>query len=153
MIPFTPPGFGLPAFNCPHCNAFANQEWFGVCRMQQNGHYGLTQGIDISICAFCKQYSVWHQKRMLFPSGGTAPLPNPDLPEDIKSDYEEARSILSLSPRGSTALLRLAIQKLCKHLNENGENLNDDIANLVKKGLPQKIQRDNYLVYSTLSLK
>jgi hypothetical protein len=39
------------------------------------------------------------------------PPPNPDLPDDLMLDYEEASKIVSLSPRGSAVLLRLAIQK------------------------------------------
>jgi hypothetical protein len=70
-----------------------------------------------------------------------APTPNPDLPHDVRADYEEAGKILTLSPRGAAALLRLAIQKLCIKLGEKGENLNDDIANLVQRGLPQKVQK------------
>ena len=38
-------------------------------------------------------------------------------------------------------MLRLAIQKLCQQLGESGENLNDDIGELVKKGLSSKIQK------------
>ena len=75
------------------------------------------------------------------PQQRKAPLPNPDLPPDIQADYEEAGAILSLSPRGSAALLRLGIQKLCKHLGGKGENINDDVALLVKNGLPKQVQQ------------
>jgi len=62
------------------------------------------------------------------------------LSEDIKADYLEAVGIANKSPRGAAALLRLAIQKLCKQLGQKGENPNDDISNLVKEGLPAKVQ-------------
>jgi hypothetical protein len=78
---------------------------------------------------------------MIYPFSGNAPLPNSDLPSEVKDDYEEAKNIVSLSPRGSVAILRLAIQKLCKHLGESGENINNDIGNLVKKGLSPKLQK------------
>lgn len=63
------------------------------------------------------------------------------MEEDIKQDYNEAANIVEKSPRAAAALLRLAIQKLCRQLEEKGENIDSDIANLVKKGLPVQIQQ------------
>jgi hypothetical protein len=77
---------------------------------------------------------------MLFPSAMQADNPNPDLPEDVRIDYEEAGRIVGLSPRGAAALLRLAIQKLCIHLGEAG-TIDGAIANLVKKGLLPLVQQ------------
>ncbi len=63
------------------------------------------------------------------------------MPQDIRRDYDEAGSILNLSLRGAAALLRLAIQKLCKELGQPGENINADIAALVANGLHPMLQK------------
>jgi hypothetical protein len=55
--------------------------------------------------------------------------------------YEEAAGIMVKSPRAAAALLRLAVQKLCKALGEKGKDINDDIGNLVKQGLPIQVQQ------------
>jgi hypothetical protein len=78
---------------------------------------------------------------MLFPSTKSGVVPNPDLPDDIIKDFEEAREIVNASPRGAAALLRLCIQKLCVHLGENGKSIDADIGSLVKKGLDPLIQQ------------
>lgn len=95
----------------------------------------------ISLCYNCDDIAIWIYDRLVWPNLGEAPKPNDDLPEDILRDYEEAGTILDLSPRGAAALLRLCIQKLCKHLGESGDNINGDIAELVKKGLDVRVKK------------
>ncbi len=95
----------------------------------------------VSQCYECHDLSFWIYDRLIFPVKGEAPPANPDLPVDILRDYHEASSILNLSPRGAAALIRLCIQKLCKHLDQPGENINADIAALVKAGLDSRIQK------------
>lgn len=141
-IPYTAPKHKLTGFNCPFCNAFADQHWGRPNRRTTGGaDYGSDPNFWICRCARCEKFSLWMFGKMVYPSVKAAPLPNSDLPEDVKADYEEARNIANDSPRGAAALLRLAIQKLCKHLGEKGKNINDDIASLVKKGLPEKVQQ------------
>ena len=78
---------------------------------------------------------------MYYPDSGNIPFPNPEMPESVKNIYLEAGSIYSKSPRGAAALLRLGVQLLCKELGESGKNINTDIAELVKKGLPSIVQQ------------
>jgi Domain of unknown function (DUF4145) len=103
--------------------------------------YSDVHNLNISTCFSCGEFAVWVSDRLVYPSAYEGPEPNADLPEDVRRDYEEASRILVLSPRGSAALLRLAIQRLCIALGEKGKNLDDDIASLVRKGLTPLIQK------------
>jgi hypothetical protein len=105
-------------------------------RSSAHGDYQL-HNVFISNCFNCDKPSIWVHESLIYPPARTGEAPHPDLPLDILRDYEEAQSILELSPRGAAALLRLAVQKLCVHLGEPGKNINTDIASLVKKGLDQ----------------
>ena len=137
------PAKGLDAFNCANCHVYCRQAWFylqGSSRADGFGQQFQDSEFLVSQCDRCHYPTIWLGEQMIFPNSGGAEPPNPDLPADIKSDYEEARSILAASPRGSAALLRLAIQKLCSHLGQPGKNINADIAALVAKGLPPRVQ-------------
>jgi hypothetical protein len=101
----------------------------------------LVLNLHLTQCYNCKKFAVWVHDRLLFPATKPGVLPNPDLPDEILADFEEARGIVDASPRGAAALLRLSIQKLCQHLGEKGKNIDDDIASLVKKGLNPLVQQ------------
>lgn len=102
---------------------------------------GLAANLHISHCYTCSKPTVWHHDHIIYPPVRHEIEPNEDLPEDVARDFDEARQILDLSRRGAAALLRLAIQKLCRNLGEDGKNLNTDIANLVQKGLDPRVQK------------
>jgi hypothetical protein len=97
--------------------------------------------VFFSSCFSCKNFSIWLANEVIYPAQKTNLRPHEDMPEDVKADFEEAAAIVDQSPRGAAALLRLAMQKLMHDLGEKGENLNEDIASLVKKGLEPSIQK------------
>lgn len=139
-----PPTLMAPAFNCPRCRVFAKQNWFYLNGANQRDGFGTqyhNEEFTLSSCESCGEPTIWHSKLMIYPLHAAADTPNADLPDEIRSDFEEARLIANFSPRGAAALLRLAIQKLCAHLGQTGKNINSDIAALVASGLPQKVQQ------------
>jgi hypothetical protein len=139
------PEFNKKSFNCPICGAFAHMDWY------QLGRHGSTVSMYYEAkCSCCAQPSLWRVSKfftghggrrideeagMIFPDNGFAALPAPDMPEDVKMDYLEAASIFSRSPRGAAALLRLGLQKLCKHLGQDGKNINADIRSLAETNI------------------
>jgi len=136
---YVAPSFEQTSFHCPICNAYSRQYWYTLSYYDR-GYYEM-ENSKIAICEHCKVPSYWVKEKMILPDISNIPLPNKDLPVEIQEDYNEARSILNKSPRGAAALLRLAIQKLCIVLGEEGKNINDDIKKLVEKGLPVQIQK------------
>lgn len=147
---YFPPQLRDPSFHCPFCQVLASQSWSirltAYARetqpnnVEKDLHYPL-DGYFSAKCIHCSQISLWVDKKMVFPPTGNVEHANTDLPADVLEDYNEARDIVNMSPRGSVALLRLALQKLMVHIGEKGSNLNEDIANLVKKGLPVDLQQ------------
>jgi hypothetical protein len=143
IMPYEAPEYEKKAFDCPHCGVRTSQSWIDLRKAVGSTHkHDLGTRLDAAVCFNCGDFSVWYDGRMIYPFDSTAPLPNPDLPEEIRGDYEEARSIAAASPRGAAALLRLAIDKLCDHLGTRGENLNQKIGYLVREEqLDPKVQK------------
>ena len=138
---YIPPSFKLDAFHCPHCGTFAHQSWHDAHYFAGFSRYLNIEGLTVSFCSRCQRYALWIYDEIIYPVSSTAPLPSENMPEDVKEDFAEARNIVNNSPRAAAALLRLSLQKLMVHLGEKGKDLNKDIANLVKEGLPEKIQK------------
>nr|WP_309759979.1 DUF4145 domain-containing protein [Flavobacterium sp.] len=145
------PKLNSESFTCPNCGVLSKQRW-------ENTTWGLVSNysfdyignvISTSLCDHCQESSLWIKDIMYFPTTGNSPFPNPEMPENVKKLYLEASSIATKSPRGATALLRLSIQLLCKELGEKGENINNDIKELVKKGLPEIVQKSLDIVRVT----
>lgn len=144
------PTLKLTSYHCPNCGILAEQTWsesidcnyYGRLANGDKRHTSFKlPDFTIAKCRHCEQPNIWLSDKMVYPLTGNVEMANSDLPDDIKNDYDEAKNIVNISPRGAAALLRLAVQKLCIHLGEKGNNINDDIKSLVKKGLPPTMQQ------------
>jgi len=146
------PELGKVSYHCPHCNVFAKQHWAHLHTqvefrwgsiVDQVSKFNETLGENwiVSKCEHCGGYIIWLSGNIIYPKKMAVPLPNQDMAENIISDYLEAARVLSDSPRSAAAILRLALQKLMRQLGEKGENINEDIKQLVSKGLNPLVQK------------
>lgn len=112
-----------------------------ISHVRDDAYVNQLMNLNASLCYSCDKVSIWLEDRLLYPEKSEGPPANNDTPPEILVDYNEASQILHQSPRGAAALIRLCIQKLCKHLGQPGENLNADIGALVAQGLDVRVQR------------
>lgn len=101
----------------------------------------IPEGFSLSTCDACSQFAVWVDEIIVYPLKISVQLPNEDLNAQSKKLYLEAAIILDDSPKGATALLRLALQHLLIQLGGKGKDINEDIKKLVAAGLSPKIQQ------------
>ncbi len=145
-----PPENDARSFHCPWCGVLAQHEWIDHYIQLVGGRWA-APGTRHSVCGNCEMPTLWTnvtpgaasaRMQMVFPTVSGGPRPHVDMPADVRADYEEARTIVRLSPRGACALLRLATQKLVNaHLQPEGGDLNDRIRRLVETGLPPLVQQ------------
>jgi hypothetical protein len=189
---YVAPSLGENRFNCPHCDALAQQNWVQLYyRWYEGDKRPFTvdaetvqnfkkkppedkefaerviewatkmetgkpflgkaeeeawtnrplENMYASQCYSCKDITVWRSDTIIYPPARYEVSPNPDLPSEVKLDFEEAALIVDKSPRGAAALLRLGLEKLVQEIGGDGKNINERIKKLVERGLPVKIQQ------------
>ncbi len=141
------PDLKKESFTCPNCSTLSQQNWDSVCVSSNNGQFYSSFGGDFKFlyscrCECCGYISFWYDSKLIWPLNTGIVAPVEEMPEDIKSLYNEARSIVELSPKGSCAILRLALQKLCNRLanQEEKKKIDGAIKKLVQNGLPSTLQ-------------
>ena len=93
-----PAQYNKSAFHCPtaDCGAYAKQTWYDlnwILDTSQGRRSLQVPGLRVATCDHCGKFSVWFDMKLVHPVTRTAPAPHPDLPESIKTDYEEARAV------------------------------------------------------------
>ena len=136
----------LIKYTCPHCGTISQMEE-GLHQFQSDWQSSSTgrgvvvhNQLTIHRCQCCGRKIIWIDKDYIYPDI-IAEEPNTEMPDPVKQLYNEAGLIYNKSPRAACALLRLAIDRLCNELGENDRDINTNIGALVKKGLPQSVQR------------
>ena len=128
------------SFTCPHCNTVSYME-YGEHHFQRDFvRNDFVNNLTIARCTNCGKKIIWIDDEYIYPQK-QAVEPNEDMPSSVKSLFEEAGNVYTLSPRAACALLRLAIDRLCNELGENDRDINKNIGKLVSRGLPLRIQQ------------
>jgi len=85
------------AFIWPNCGAYAHQEWFEILIGGGWGHMDI--GSQVSKCAHCGKFAYWVDEKLVYPAKRQGPPPHPEMPDEPRADYNEARGIVG--PRAS----------------------------------------------------
>lgn len=135
--------FKTKTFNCPHCETHTKHKWCYLAKggISENGfnyYLGFVPDLIFGLCSHCNNFTLWLNEKIVYPHFSLAPQPTEDMPLGVKETFLEAREIVMKSPRAASALLRLSLQKLIKHLGEKSRNLETAVSNLVDNGLSKK---------------
>lgn len=68
-------------------------------------------------CVRCREWSVWRDKRMVFPGVALGSPPHEEMPAEARELYEEAREVVGTSRRAGAALARAALERLLSVLD------------------------------------
>ena len=140
---------GLGNIVCPHCRTliqYDRKRFFveGFSPSMRRTYFENTFGLGYVSCISCNEVFILRNKQIIYPKNVQNNVDSPcqDLSEEVKNDYIEASDILNLSPRGSCAILRLCIEKICDTCKAKGNSLDKKIGWLVQnQGLRSDIQK------------
>lgn len=129
---------------CPYCNTYAEFEHSEVLfnedgedmireRANNEGKEDVLPIIDRTIhiyrCTHCGNKKITVDESEVYPLLPPEPA-NADMPDKVRSVYNEAGKIWKSSPRCACGLLRLALEYLCNELDAKGNNLSEKISTL-----------------------
>ena len=153
------PRFDETAFECPTCTAYAQMLWCMLKPKYTNLELDAPCNYNLfaAICQAKQCISLWIQSsiqspyqehpnpvEMVYPRHKLRE-PSADMPPSARALYIEAAKIVSDSPRGAAALLRMCTEDVAKALTPKlGRNktLNQRIGYLVKEhNLPDRVQQ------------
>jgi len=142
MAKYEAPVLNKESFTCIYCDTMSQQQWNST-NVSEGGYINFTGReftISVSTCNTCNGKIIWKDDKIIEPKSSIAPVAIEEMSEYVKNIYNEAKMVVSDSPRSACALLRLAIELLCSEIIPSG-NLNTKIGKMVEQGLDIRIQK------------
>ena len=140
MADYVDPKVDASAFHCPHCQSYSDQHWVSLAVYLGGNRHTNNDNYHVGRCRHCEDVTIWKKELMVYPQNGSAPPPNPDMPELIMNDYNEARCVVDRSPRSACMLLRLCVENICNEKVSSNGDLNEKIGQMHKMGLSGDIK-------------
>ena len=138
---------------CPHCHVSIHPS-FDITYIQNNIGIGrehraiTTWSVNHMECPSCQKAILVLKKKLgtsaqtedslIYPRGHSRLPAKEDVPECLAEDFNEAASVLNISPKASAALTRRCLQQLLVLQGFNDKNLADAIGKAIPK-LPQHL--------------
>lgn len=134
-----PTSHGYPCPHCEHRSWVSHSKLYFVVRDVPE----LAPLFEHHRCFNCQGVILWYDGQPVYPTAAAGPIANEDMPELVRKDFNEARKVAPISPRGAAALLRVSIDRLTLDLvsEQEGSTLDKRIGVLVARGLDPKVQR------------
>ena len=101
-------------------------------------HVYTVSNLFFSQCLVCFKLTLWFNDKIIYPAYRKI-YRNPDMSEEVGKIFDEANSILELSPRAAISILRLAVEKQLEELGVKNTNLDEAINELQNRGGDIKI--------------